>query len=66
MSGLDVPTILRAIEIVGAATEAGLKLYRTFQSWMPEADRAALQRQYQDACRESDRLHDSIQSPLNR
>ncbi len=62
----DLSTVLRAIEIVGAATEAGLKLYEAFRTEMRGADQATFERQYQEACRASDQIHDTIQTTIKR
>lgn len=64
MSGLDVPTILRAIEIVGAASEAGLRLYEAFRAAASDVDQATIEREYAAAIAGSEKAHLDLQRAL--
>ncbi|MDQ1229259.1 hypothetical protein [Sphingomonas sp. SORGH_AS_0879] len=59
---MDLATILKAIEIVGAATPAAMKLYEGFKALVSDADRAELQRLRTAAIEQSDRLHEQVQA----
>ncbi len=66
MTGVDVPTILHAIRIVGEASEAGRALLDGFRAMVDTATREALDRQYSSACERSDALHQSVQETIMR
>ncbi|WP_454280193.1 hypothetical protein [Sphingomonas sp. Marseille-Q8236] len=59
---MDLATIIRAIEIVGAATPAAIRLYEGFKVLVSDADRAELQAILGQAIAQSDRLHDQVQA----
>lgn len=58
---MDLATILKAIEIVGALTPAAIRLYEGFMALVGEADRAELAALYVAARDQSDELHDQVQ-----
>lgn len=62
---MDLPTIIKAIEIVGAVTPAAMRLYEGFMALASEADQAELAKLYTDARLQSDRLHDQVQAAAN-
>lgn len=59
---MDLATIIKAIEIVGAATPAAIRLYEGFKVLVSEADQAELQAVLDQAIGQSDRLHDQVQA----
>lgn len=59
---MDLATIIKAIEIVGAATPAAMRLYDGFMALVGKADQAELAALYATARDQSDRLHDGVQS----
>ncbi|GAN14163.1 hypothetical protein I6G65_15865 [Sphingomonas paucimobilis] len=59
---MDLATIIKAIEIVGAATPAAIRLYEGFKVLVSEADQAELQAVLDRAMDQSDRLHDQVQA----
>lgn len=59
---MDLATILKAIEIVGALTPAATRLYEGFTALVGDADRAELEALYLAARDQSDRLHDEVQA----
>ena len=62
---MDLATIIKAIEIVGALTPAAMRLYEGFMALVGEADRAELEALYVAARDQSDRLHDEVQAAAN-
>ncbi len=59
---MDLATIIKAIEIVGAATPAAMRLYDGFMALVGGADQAELAALYAAARDLSDRLHNEVQS----
>jgi len=59
---MDVATIIKAIEIVGALTPAAMRLYEGFSVLVSDADQAELEAFYLAARDQSDRLHDQVQA----
>ncbi|KTW15162.1 hypothetical protein [Sphingomonas sanguinis] len=59
---MDLATILKAIEIVGAATPAAMRLYEGFKVLVSDADREELRQVLAVARAQSDRLHDEVQA----
>jgi hypothetical protein len=59
---MDLATIIKAIEIVGAATPAAIRLYEGFKVLVSDADRVELQAVLDQAIAQSDRLHDQVQA----
>ncbi len=59
---MDLATIIKAIEIVGAATPAAMRLYDGFMALVSDADQAELAALYAAARDQSDRLHDEVQA----
>lgn len=59
---MDLATILKAIEIVGALTPAATRLYEGFMALAGDADRAELEALYLAARDQSDRLHEEVQA----
>lgn len=59
---MDLATIIKAIEILGAATPAAMQLYDGFMALVGGADQAELAALYAAARDQSDRLHDEVQS----
>ncbi|KQM23113.1 hypothetical protein ASE73_02500 [Sphingomonas sp. Leaf24] len=66
MTGVDLPTILRAIQIVGKASEAGRALLDGFKAMADTATREALDREFASACERSDALHRDVQAMTTR
>lgn len=62
----DLTTILRAIAIVGEATDAGRALYEGFIAITGGADQVTLKKRYQEARDRSDRLHDRVQQAMGK
>lgn len=60
----DLDTIMKAISIVGATTEAGLKLYQDFHALTSGETQAALQKRYAAARQRSDAIHAAVQHDL--
>lgn len=61
----DLQTILKAIQIVGAATPAAKAIYDGFVDVLGEKDQAALKARYADARKRSDSLHQQVQDELD-
>ena len=59
---MDLATILKAIEIVGALTPAATRLIEGFMVLVSDADRVELEALYVTARDQSDRLHDQVQA----
>ncbi len=59
---MDLATIIKAIEILGAATPAAMRLYEGFMALVGDANRAELTALYAAARDQSDGLHDEVQS----
>jgi len=59
---MDLATILKAIEILGAVTPAAMRLYEGFMALVSDADRVELAKLYADARLQSDQLHDQVQA----
>ncbi len=62
---MDLATIIKAIEIVGAVTPAAMRLYEGFMALASGADQDELAKLYADARLQSDRLHDQVQATAN-
>ena len=60
----DLDTIMKAITIVGAASEAGKKLYADFTAITSGETQAGLKERYAAARDRSDAVHDAIQHDL--
>ena len=60
----DLQTILKAIQIVGAATPAAKAIYDGFVDVLGEKDQATLKARYADARERSDNLHEQVQNEL--
>jgi hypothetical protein len=59
---MDLATILKAVQLVGGATPAAIKLYQGFIAVTRGADQAELKARYEAARLESDRLHQEVQN----
>lgn len=59
---MDLATIIKAIEIVGAATPAAMRLHDGFMALVSDADQAELAALYAAARDQSDRLHNEVQA----
>lgn len=59
---MDLATILKAIEIVRAATPAAMRLYEGFKVLVSDADREELRQVLAVARAQSDRLHGEVQA----
>lgn len=59
---MDLATIRKAIEIVGAATPAAMRLYEGFKVLVSDADREELRQVLAVARAQSDRLHGEVQA----
>jgi len=58
---MDVATVLKAVELVGAATPAALRLYEGFRPLLSLADQATLAEEYAAARSRSDAAHADVQ-----
>lgn len=62
----DVSTIMKAISLFGAATDAGKKIYDAFVPLLTGASQEELQSQYAKAIEASDADHAELQDELKR
>jgi hypothetical protein len=60
----NLDTIMKAIQIVGAATPAAKAIYDGFQAVLGDKDQASLKERYAEARKASDDLHDNVQAKL--